>query len=53
MIAAIGFKDKTVAVMGLGRTGLSAAKSLLAGGAKVIVWDDNENNREAQSKPRA
>jgi len=47
VIAAVGFKDKTIAVMGLGRTGLSAAKSLLAGGANVIVWDDNENNRDA------
>ncbi|PHS29092.1 MAG: UDP-N-acetylmuramoyl-L-alanine--D-glutamate ligase [Robiginitomaculum sp.] len=50
MIAAVGFKDKTIAVMGLGRTGLSAAKALLAGGAKVIVWDDNDKNREAAIK---
>ncbi|PHS27937.1 MAG: UDP-N-acetylmuramoyl-L-alanine--D-glutamate ligase [Robiginitomaculum sp.] len=47
MIAAVGYKDKTIAVMGLGRTGLSAAKSLILGGAKVVAWDDNEDNCEA------
>jgi UDP-N-acetylmuramoylalanine--D-glutamate ligase len=33
--------------MGLGRTGLSAAKSLILGGAKVVAWDDNEKTRKA------
>jgi len=32
-------------VFGLGRTGLSAAKALKAGGARVHAWDDNEETR--------
>lgn len=34
--------DKTVAVFGLGGSGLAAAQSLRDGGARVVVWDDNE-----------
>lgn len=34
-----------MAVYGLGRTGLSAAKALKAGGARVHAWDDNEETR--------
>ena len=45
MIIAHSFKGKTIAIFGLGRTGLSAAKSLLKGGAKVLAWDDNETTR--------
>lgn len=43
MIPITVYKDKTVALFGLGITGLSAAKALSAGGAKVIVWDENES----------
>jgi len=43
MIKAGTFKDKTIAVFGLGRTGITAALSLKAGGATVYAWDDNEN----------
>ena len=32
-------------MFGLGRTGLSAAKALKAGGARVHAWDDNEETR--------
>jgi len=42
-----GFEGKTVAVFGLGRTGLTAARALIAGGANVAVWDDNAKGREA------
>ena len=45
MIVAHSFKGKTIAIFGLGRTGLSAAKSLIKGGAMVLAWDDNENTR--------
>jgi len=38
---------KTVAVMGLGKSGTSAARALAAGGAHVIAWDDNETARKA------
>ena len=34
-----------MAVYGLGRTGLSAARALIAGGARVLVWDDDPNRR--------
>ena len=36
----------TVAVLGLGRSGLSAARALRAGGADVRVWDDNPAARD-------
>ena len=35
MIPVKGFEGKRVAVFGLGRTGLTAARALLAGGATV------------------
>ena len=47
MIAAQGFKDKTVAVFGLGGSGLVAARALVAGGANVLAWDDSEKGRLA------
>ena len=39
MIPVRGFEGKTVAVFGLARTGLAAARALAAGGAKVALWD--------------
>jgi UDP-N-acetylmuramoylalanine--D-glutamate ligase len=39
------YEGRDVAVFGLGRTGISAAKALLAGGARVHAWDDNEATR--------
>ncbi|MBT7944012.1 MAG: UDP-N-acetylmuramoyl-L-alanine--D-glutamate ligase, partial [Alphaproteobacteria bacterium] len=36
-----------VAVFGLGRSGLSAAKALVKSGAEVMAWDDNEDARAA------
>ena len=47
MIKAETFCGQTVAVFGLGRTGVSAALSLVAGGATVLAWDDNAGSREA------
>lgn len=40
------FGGLTVAVLGLGKSGLSAARALQAGGAEVWAWDDNEASRE-------
>jgi len=40
LIPVRGFEGKTVAVFGLARTGLAAARALLAGGAEVAVWDE-------------
>ena len=47
MIPVQGYSGQTVAVLGLGRSGRSAAKALQAGGAKVIVWDDGQAGRDA------
>ncbi|WP_299885665.1 UDP-N-acetylmuramoyl-L-alanine--D-glutamate ligase [uncultured Ruegeria sp.] len=41
MIPVKGFSGQKVAVLGLGRSGLAAARALLAGGATPICWDDN------------
>ncbi|MCP5084971.1 MAG: UDP-N-acetylmuramoyl-L-alanine--D-glutamate ligase [Alphaproteobacteria bacterium] len=46
MIPAVTYKDKTVAVFGLGASGLASVASLLAGGATVRAWDDAEATRE-------
>lgn len=45
MIPVTTFAGKEVAVFGLGRTGVSAARALIKGGAKVHAWDDNEDTR--------
>jgi UDP-N-acetylmuramoylalanine--D-glutamate ligase len=47
MIAVGSFKGETVAVMGLARSGLVAAQALMAGGAKVLAWDDAPSRRDA------
>ncbi|MDB5441045.1 MAG: UDP-N-acetylmuramoylalanine--D-glutamate ligase [Caulobacteraceae bacterium] len=45
MIPVRGFEGREVAVFGLGRTGLTAARALIAGGAKVALWDDKPASR--------
>ncbi len=40
-------KGKTVAVMGLGKSGTSTARALAAGGATVWAWDDKAEARAA------
>ncbi|HZZ67024.1 MAG TPA: UDP-N-acetylmuramoyl-L-alanine--D-glutamate ligase [Phenylobacterium sp.] len=47
MIPVRGFEGKTVAVFGLARTGLAAARALVAGGAQVALWDENPCRRAA------
>jgi UDP-N-acetylmuramoylalanine--D-glutamate ligase len=47
MIPVKGFQNQTVAVFGLARTGLTAARALMAGGARVALWDDRPAAREA------
>ena len=46
MIAARAFANKTVAVFGLARTGLGAVRALVAGGTRVLAWDDNAVARD-------
>lgn len=50
MIAATGFADRTVALFGLGKSGLSTVRALEAGGAKVVAWDDSEAKRSEAAK---
>lgn len=47
MIDLSSFAGKPVAVMGLARSGLAAARALAAGGAEVRAWDDAESGRQA------
>ncbi len=46
MIPVRGYSGHRVAVLGLGRSGLSAARALQAGGATPVCWDDGEAARE-------
>lgn len=45
MIVVRAYEGKTVAVYGLARSGLASALSLKAGGASVLVHDDNADRR--------
>ena len=45
MVPVHEFADRSVAVFGLARSGLSAARALAAGGARVLAWDDNGGRR--------
>ncbi len=47
MIPVRGHDGTRVVVLGLGRSGLSAAKALEAGGAEALCWDDSEAARSA------
>jgi len=41
MIPVTSFAGRTVAVFGLGGSGLASCRALVAGGARVIAWDDS------------
>ena len=47
MIVVHEFAGRTVAVLGLGQSGMSAVRSLAAGGADVRAWDDDARVRHA------
>ncbi len=53
MIVARSFANETVAVFGLARSGMSAVRSLVAGGAHVFAWDDREAMRAEAEKAGA
>ncbi|WP_298158353.1 UDP-N-acetylmuramoyl-L-alanine--D-glutamate ligase [Brevundimonas sp.] len=40
-----GFEGQRVAVFGLGRSGITAARALKAGGAEPVLWDDGVSGR--------
>ena len=46
MIPVRGYEGHSVAVLGLGRSGLATARALAAGGALPVCWDDNEAAQE-------
>ncbi|WP_371226818.1 UDP-N-acetylmuramoyl-L-alanine--D-glutamate ligase [Roseovarius sp. 2305UL8-3] len=50
MIPVSGYEGAKVAVLGLGRSGLSSARALKAGGAHPLCWDDNPAAREMASE---
>ena len=52
MIPVRGFEGKRVAVFGLGRTGMTAARALRAGGAEVALWDESPVARQAATAER-
>jgi UDP-N-acetylmuramoylalanine--D-glutamate ligase len=47
MITCAAWSGKRFAVLGLARSGQAAAEALLASGAEVMVWDRQEEPREA------
>jgi len=42
-----GFAGRRVAILGLARSGLAAARALAAGGAQILAWDDNQAMRDS------
>ena len=44
------FADRSMAVMGLARSGLAAAEGLVRGGGEVLAWDDAPARREAAAE---
>ena len=50
MIAVDLFRDRAVALFGLGGSGLATAEALAAGGAHLRVWDDAEAARSEAAR---
>lgn len=50
MIPVRAYEGKEVAVFGLGRSGIAAARALIAGKARVSAWDENEASRKAAAE---
>lgn len=45
MITSPAFANRKFALLGLARSGLAAARSLVAGGAELLAWDNDESAR--------
>jgi UDP-N-acetylmuramoylalanine--D-glutamate ligase len=41
------YQNQSIAILGLARSGLASARALMAGGANILAWDDDEKNRTA------
>src|SRR5215208_5893515 len=52
MIAVQEFSGKSVGIFGLARSGLSAARALKAGGARIFAWDDTDTARQSAAKEK-
>ena len=50
MIPVQGVKGVRIAVLGLGRSGLSAVRALQAGDAEVVCWDDGDAARTSAAE---
>jgi len=50
VIVVDAYRDRKVAVFGLGRSGLSTVRALSAGGAEVLAWDDDPARRAAATE---
>jgi UDP-N-acetylmuramoylalanine--D-glutamate ligase len=53
VIAVSAFAGKSVAVFGLGRSGLASVRALKAGGSDVYAWDDKDALRQAAQEAGA
>jgi len=47
VITSSAFRGRKYAILGLARSGLAAAETLLASGAQVVAWDRQDNARAA------
>jgi len=50
MIEVSQFRNQTIAVLGLARSGLAAAEALKRGGARVVAWDDAASRRDEATR---
>jgi len=50
MIPVRGVEGQRVAVLGLGRSGISASRATEAGGGRALCWDDSSEARDAASE---
>jgi UDP-N-acetylmuramoylalanine--D-glutamate ligase len=50
MTSVAAYSGQTIAVVGLGLSGLASCRSLLAGGASVVAWDDKAEARETAKR---
>jgi len=50
MVALIPYDGRTIAVLGLGKSGLAAARALTSAGADVWAWDDDPAKRQVAAE---
>ena len=52
MLTSKKYQNKRIAIYGMGKTGFSAAKTLVKLGAKISCWDDDSNIRRKITKSK-